>query len=371
VRATGANILIVGAGPVGLAAALELARRGYKPRIVDKGEGFTPPDQSRALGVNNRTLQLLEPSGVSRELLAIGARLSHVRIRNEKRREVIRFDFAGAGALFPFMLIVPQGQTERILADALKALGVDIEWNAEIIASNKNASQPSVDINRQSGVDTLKTDMLIGADGANSIIRKEFGFSFDGEGYPAEFGLADLILDEDVDDTGIQVDFMRDGVLAWFPMGGRKVRFVSPRPDISKALPHDLKIREVVWRSSFHISFRNVGKMQNENVFLAGDAAHIHSPAGGRGMNLGIEDACWLAWQISEGRTNDYSAARLPEVRKVIAQTKQQTDGLIAMNAAARFARDHLADHLLKFPPFKRAALSRITGLDTTDPPWL
>ncbi len=366
-----ANILIVGAGPVGLACALELARRGHVPRIIDKGEGFTPPEQSRALGVNNRTLQLMGPSGVADRLLAEGNRITHIRVINEKGRSVLRFDFENARALYPFMLAVPQGRTERILAEALSAYGVEVEWNAEAIDWNGDRMQPSVDINRPGGVDTIRADMLIGCDGAGSFVRRAAGFSFEGEGYPAEFGLADIELGEDFDASELVLKFQKQGALGCIPIGGRLMRFVSPVSNISDALPADLAVADVVWRSTFRISFRHVETMCDGMVFLAGDAAHVHSPAGARGMNLGIEDACWLACAISEGKTNRYTEQRLPAIRKVIEQTKAQTAMLLGANMWERFARDHLAKRLMAIPAFKRAALKRLTGLDTADPPWL
>lgn len=366
-----ANILIVGAGPVGLAAALELSRRGFQPRIVDKGEDFTPVEQSRALGVNNRTLQLLTPSGVADDLLAEGHMVKRLRIVNEKGRDVILSDFQNADALHPFMLIVPQGRTERLLAQALKARGVEVEWNTEMIGANDDPKSPAVTLIGPKGEETVSPDMLIGADGSGSATRKAFGFSFGGEGYPAEFGLADVELDEDFDASEVVFSFSADGALGRIPMGGRRVRYVSPRPDISKALPPGVNVKAVIWRSNFRISFRHVRTMRNGAVFLAGDAAHVHSPVGARGMNLGIEDACWLAWLIEQGRVERYSALRLPSVNKVIAQTKHQTDILLRMNMFERFVRDHMANALIKLAPFKRAALSRLTGLDSKDPPWL
>lgn len=365
------NILIAGAGPVGLAAALELSRRGFAVRIIEKGEDFTPIAQSRALGVNNRTLQLLGPSGVSDALLDVGNRVTHLSVYNERGRRSINVDFKDAGAPFPFMLVVPQGRTERLLAEALADYGVTVEWNAEAIDVNGDLEKPAVDINRPGGVDTIRADLVIGADGAGSIIRRAFGFSFEGEGIPVEFGLADLELEGDFDQSEVSVRYSRDGALGCIPIGRGVYRFVAPRPNITQSLPEGLNIKQVVWRSSFRVNFRHVGSMQKGNVFLAGDAAHVHSPAGARGMNLGIEDACWLAWLIEEGRAADYSTLRLPEVRKVIAQTKTQTRGLFAMNIFERFARDRLAAAALEIAPFKRKALTRITGLDTADPPWL
>lgn len=369
--AKAAKILIVGAGPSGLACALELARRGFSPRIIDKGADFTPEEQSRALGVNNRTLQLLGPSGVADKLLAEGSRAMRLRVRNEMGRDVIRAPFAHPGAHFPFLLIVSQGRTERLLAEALAAHGVTIEWNTEVSGGNGDAESPEVQISGPNGDERMQPDILIGADGAGSQVRKTFGFSFEGTSLATEFGLADLDLAEPFDAEEMFVQFTQNDILARIPMGGKTVRYISPRADISKALPADLNIERMVWRSSFHINFRHVEKMARGAVFLAGDAAHVHSPVGARGMNLGIEDACWLAWAIDAGRTGEYSDLRMPVVRMVVGQTKTQTKALLGFNSMTRFLRDHVANKLLAIPAFRAVAFKRITGLDSRDPPWI
>lgn len=365
------NILIAGAGPVGLSAALELARRGFAPRIVDKGAGFTPVAESRALAVNNRTLQLMGPSGVADALLGTGVKIGKMRVVNERGRAVLRITFSERDGPYPFILSVPQGRTERLIAEALARCGVDVEWNTELVALNDDPERPHIALRRGGEAETLAPDILIGADGAGSAVRKAFGFSFDGEGYPVEFGLVDIERADAFDENEAVIRFLKNGAVGMIPLGGGVVRYVSPRPDISEALPDDLPIKSVLWNSSFHVSFRHVQKMNRGVVFLAGDAAHIHSPAGGRGMNLGIEDASWLAWLIAEGRAHEYSDLRLPNVKMVVAQTKPQTDALVHMNAAARFFRDYLAGPLLSFAPFRKIALKRLMGLDTTPPPWL
>ncbi|WP_411816249.1 FAD-dependent oxidoreductase [Hyphococcus sp. DH-69] len=365
------DILIVGAGPTGLACALELSRRGIKPRIIDKGDGFTPEAESRALGINNRSLQLLAPSGVSAELLAQGIKGERIRVRNEKGRDVISAGFDHPGALYPFILILPQGRTERILADALKQYGVAVEWNREVIAANGNPKKPVLDVNAPDGLESIRANKIIGADGASSSIRNGFGFSFTGDSYPTEFSLVDIETEKPLDATEMVVDFSGGHLLARIPLGGNVFRFISPHTDIKRILPKDLATGRVIWQSSFHINFRHVEKMQRGSVFLAGDAAHIHSPIGARGMNLGIEDACWLAWMIHKRTEANYSKLRLPHVRMVIKQTRQQTDALLHLGGVGRFARDHLANIFLKIPAFKKRALTRVTGLDTQDPPWI
>lgn len=366
-----ANVLIVGAGPVGLSVALELARRGYEPRIIDKGTGFTPENESRALGVNNRTLQLLSPSGATERMLDDGLKVTEACIINEQKRRVVGFDFAARGVLYPFMLILPQGRTERILASALKSHGISVERQTELISVESDSANPVVTLKNPQGDEIVRADILIGTDGSNSTVRQQYNFAFDGEGYPVEFGLADIILSDPTPEHQVSIRFTQDGFVALIPVKPGVLRAVSPRPDVIAGLPDDIAVKEVIWRSTFHVSFRHVSSMQKGAVFLAGDAAHVHSPVGARGMNLGIEDACWLAWLIDETRAAEYSRLRLPAAHKVVEQTKQQTNGLVNMNIAGRFLRDHIADHLLKFGPFKSAAIKRLLGLDTPNPPWL
>lgn len=368
---TGANILIVGAGPVGLTAALELARRDFSVRIIDKGKGFTPVEQSRALGVNARTMQLLAPSGVSEYLDTAGNSLDGFEVFNEKNRPVISLDFLENETKERPMRVVPQGTTERLLGMALSDHKIEIEWNREVIDTNGDQARPAVDINTGDGVETIRCDFLIGADGASSNIRKGFGFTFGGDAYPTEFGLVDLEFNKPVENNKASLHFKNDRMYARFPISDHIVRFVSPRPDISEILPADFDIKHVVWQSTFHTSFRHVEKLQRGNVLLIGDAAHVHSPVGGRGMNLGIEDACWLAWAIDEQRMDEFTEFRMPAIEMVLAQTRRQTDGLVKMNAGIRFIRDHVAGHLLKFGPIKKSVLARISGMDTVDPPWL
>ena len=363
------SILIAGAGPVGLTAALELERRGFSPRIIDCAEG--PAGESRALGIHARTLKILEPSGMTERLLAVGNKVTRFRFM-EQAETLGTLDLSKLDDRFAYVLVVPQAETERLLIDALAERGVAVEWNTSFVSSKLDGTKIHAQI-ASSGEqeESFSADVLIGADGSHSAVRKAAGIAFDGEGFPAEFGLADVRHRDPIPLDEACARFLEDVTLARFPMGPHVCRYVGTREDILKLLPGENPIEEVLWESNFHISFRHVARYQEGQVFLAGDAAHVHSPVGGRGMNLGIEDAAWLAWLIETGQTERYTSDRLPVAHEVIRFTKMQTKQLLARGPAANFVRRHVAPMMLKVPAIQRAAVRRLTGRDTPYPPWL
>ena len=213
---------------------------------------------------------------------------------------------------------------------------------------------------------------LIGADGAHSIVRKNLGIGFDGESFPGDWGLADVHLSDwpfPFDRPVITLD--RHHICAFIPMAEGFGRFVSNDPDVLDRLPPDAKVKSIVWQSTFRISFRQVSTYQQGDAFLAGDAAHIHSPVGARGMNLGIEDACWLAWLMAEGRTEEYTRLRWPAGRAVLDFTEQQTRQISSRSLWADVLRRWLGPAILKVPAVRRRFLARVAGLDTAPAPWL
>jgi 2-polyprenyl-6-methoxyphenol hydroxylase-like FAD-dependent oxidoreductase len=165
--------------------------------------------------------------------------------------------------------------------------------------------------------------------------------------------------------------FLSPGVLAGIPVSRMVMRFVSTLADWRRRLDPGERDGETLWQSEFRVSFRNVARMQRGPIFLAGDAAHIHSPVGGRGMNLGIEDACWLAWLIDEGREAEYSTLRMPAVRHVIRQTRLLTRAIVASRSWTVALRDLEIPLALKLPPVRDRLLRGVLGLDTPPPPWL
>jgi len=365
------KILIAGAGPVGLAAALELARRGFSPRIVDDGDGPTLLAESRALGINARTLTLLSPADVTEQILAQAQDIGHFRMRS-KTRMLAEIDTHAVRGRFSAVHGLSQGATERVLLDALQAHGIAPEWRTKIASIAPDANRPQAVLRHGDGVEeTVAADILIGADGAHSVVRKAIGLGFPGNALEAYFYLADFRYAKPVDSHFAEITLFDPGIVGRLPVAADTLRFISTLADFESRIVHPENILEKTWSSQFQIHFRHVAAMARGNVFLAGDAAHIHSPAGARGMNLGIEDACWLAYLISEGREQDYSSQRMPAVRQVLKQTRRLTDLVTMKNPVATALRDVAAPLLFRVPAVRRLLLRSIAGYDTPKPPWI
>lgn len=359
------RILIAGAGPVGLTAALELTRRGYAPRIIDRDGDVSA--ESRALVVNNRTLDLMEPSGVAERMLAAGNRVTQVVIRRNEKI-LARMDLALIPHRFNFLLVLAQSETEKILIQKLLQMGVGVEKNTALESFSVGSN---IECQLNTGK-TATTDILIGADGAHSLVRKSLGLAFDGETDVQVFGLADVELNDWPFPSNTAVLTILDTHLApYIPMGEGFGRFISTRGDCLNNLPRDAKVKKVAWNTDFKLNYRQAQTYQQGNVFLAGDAAHIHSPVGGRGMNLGMEDASWLAWLIEQGREAEYTTLRHPVGADVLKLTHTFTSF-----AKSRGALQDLFFHVglpivSKLPAIQRRAFNMLTALNTPAAPWL
>lgn len=359
------SVFIAGAGPVGLSAAVELARRGYRPRIVDPDAAPSP--NSRALLVNARTLDLLEASGVSDLLLAAGHRVKRLVLRRNDKI-LAEVDLSIIPHKINFLLVLAQSETERLLAQVLGTLGVAVERGTGLSAlktGRRNA------LSLSSG-EEIECDTVIGADGAHSLVRKTLGLGFPGETMAGDFGLADVRLHDWAFpfDTAV-VTVLDTHIAPFIPMGQGFGRFISTRSDCLNSLPPDAKVEDVLWSNDFHINFRQVKNYQQGTVYLAGDAAHIHSPVGGRGMNLGIEDACWLAWLLSEGREAEYTALRHEAGAHVLHYTQRFTQFSKQQGLLRDLALRTIVPLLSQSPTALKPLLRFVSGLDTSAPPWL
>jgi 2-polyprenyl-6-methoxyphenol hydroxylase-like FAD-dependent oxidoreductase len=368
---TSPDILIVGAGPVGLTAALELARRGYQPRIIDRGSAPTPEAESRALAVHDRTLRLLRPSGAAHALIAAGNKVTGVEIRR-REKAIARIDLAILDNDHPYILVLPQGTTERLLEVALDAHGIKVERNTECTGLEIGETAATATLTRNGTSEAVAADFVLGADGVHSMVRKAAGIAFAGEEVePQAFGLTDAVLSERTDPSIAILRMLPDGMLGRIPINDRLVRYISNRPDIGSVIPKSEPISEVVWNSSFHIAYGHVENFRAGPVFLMGDAAHVHSPAGGRGMNLGMEDAAWFAWALAVDRLDRYSADRMPYVIRTLKFSRTQTQQITGTTRLRNSLAAIAAPLMLRVPAIRRLAVRNILALDTPLPPWL
>ncbi len=362
------KILIAGAGPSGLVAAIELRRRGLPARIVDKAEDFA--EQSRAIGINPRTLSILEPSGATERLLAEGTRIFRAFMHFGGGRTA-RLDFTGLDTPYPFMLALPQSRTERLLNEVLAALGVGVEHGTALTGFEPSPDAGSVRcrIAGHGGESEVVAKKLIGADGAHSTVREQAGIAFPGDALDVDWTLADVVLDWPYPPNELHVFFDATGFLFTITMGHDTYRLVSPDAAPEARLPKGASVKQEIWRSSFRVHHRQAPTYQVGSVYLAGDAAHVHSPMGARGMNMGIADAATLAWLLSEGREAEYSAIRHPIGARTIAMVRRQTLQ-VSSHWGRRFA-GVLAPLALRLPAVHRFATRFVTGLADPEPGWL
>ncbi len=372
--------LIIGAGPVGLTAAIELKRRGINAMIIDNdGE---PTTESRALAINARSLDIFEPSGITERLIKAGNKIEEVIVK-KNNQQIFQLDLTKIPHKYNFMLCLPQSETEQILIDYLKEQNHAINWYTSL----ENISLTSAGFqcflkDLQEGEDAVpvmvETGNLIGADGAHSFVRNSLQFTFDGESLPDVWSLADVQLKNWPHSFNKAViNFTELGPLAFLPIKEGMGRLISPNKALLDQLPKGVEVEKTIWQSDFKISYRQVSTYQKSNkektanAFLAGDAAHIHSPAGGRGMNLGIEDAATLAYLMAENRTSEYSNLRHPIGQKVLKRTKSQTNQITTLGGPEVFFIKYIAPIVFSIKPMRNALFSSLAGLDSPTPEWL
>ncbi len=331
------DVVVVGAGPVGLALGGELHRRGVRARIVDKLPA--PSALSRAIGVHARTLEIFEDLGIADELIARGMRVAGATMR-AGAHEILSVDFGALETRFPFILCVSQVETEAVLAALLERRGGAVERGRELVSLAQDAEGVDVELRTPAGTERVRARWVVGCDGAHSTVRHAVGAAFEGHAYEDTFVLADVHMAWDAAGDRVHTFFAADGIAACFPLPGGRWRIVATasalpeqptledvRAIVEPRLAIPVVLSEPRWISPFRIHCRQVASYRHGRVFLAGDAAHIHSPVGGQGMNTGIQDAHNLAWKLAlaaRGRgdvLDSYHAERHAVGRHVVEQT--------------------------------------------------
>lgn len=325
--------LIVGAGPTGLAAAMFLHERGVTARIIDKAEH--PSTQSKALGVNPRTLELLESSGVTDRMLAAGRKMTTFNI-SRPGKKLAAVDLGKVKHRYPFMLILSQAESERILTEALAERGITIERGLGLTDLIDNDRWVTATL---STGETVDAPYALGADGAHSTVRQVTGRSFEGSSWPESWSLYDVRLDTTLHPDEGHAFLLNKGVLLFIRIKDNLWRVITNAPDGLEQLPLGTSITNTLWDSEFGFAHRVADPLCALHICLAGDAAHIHSAFGARGMNLGIEDAYVFAALAVHYRLKDYDALRRPVIKSVVNRVKQMTQVPRGKTVTARLAR--------------------------------
>ncbi len=381
---TDTEVLIVGAGPTGLALAAELRRRGTEPLIIDRQAAGA--NTSRACVVHARTLEVLAPLGATRDLLAAGVKVPIFRIR-DRDRTLITVDFSEIDSPYPYTLMCPQDRVEEILLSHLEELGGHVLRPCDFIGCKDAGTHVDVDVRTTAGARTIKAHWLIGCDGMHSGVREQSGIEFDGAAYEQSFVLADVTMDWPLSRDEVTLFYSPDGLVVVAPLPDDRFRIVATvdeapeQPSAQfmqalldrRALASDPgHIRGVAWSSRFHIHHRVARHPRKGRILLCGDAAHVHSPAGGQGMNTGIQDAVSLAEALPP-TLRDGADARLDvwarERHRVASDVVAMTDRITRMATMKSHAGQALRNMAIAFaghlPPVRAALARNLAELNT------
>lgn len=387
---TDVDVLIVGAGPTGLTLACLLAQFGVKFRIVEKNSTITA--RSKAIAVQARTLELFEQLELSEKAIEQGHPAEGLNLvaRGKVRASIDLREYGKGLTKYPYMLVLEQSKTEKLLLDKLESFGKNVEWQQELVDLVQHPDSVSASITGGSKIETIRAKYLVASDGARSTVRTFLRLPFEGGSYEDRFLLADVQIQGSISRRHISLCFSKEGFAAFFPMYGTdRFRAISIWPEaisekqdgdfsiisseIQKQSQLPLSISDPRWYSTYKIHHRNVTHFKEQRCFFAGDAAHIHSPAGGQGMNTGIQDAFNLAWKLAyvfsgKGQTRlleTYHEERFPIARKLIHTADRAFSIVTDDRPFYRWCRLFLAPPILKIASkFKsvRAATFRMVS---------
>ncbi|OBH82605.1 pentachlorophenol monooxygenase [Mycobacterium scrofulaceum] len=374
------DVLVVGAGPTGLTLAAALLRRGIQATVVDKLAAGA--NTSRAAAINARTLEVLEELDVTRRMVKAGVIAPRFTMR-QGRRVLIPVDFSELPTEHPYTLMLSQADTERLLLERLRELGGEVIRPKTLHRITQDAN--GVTATFDDG-DIVRADYAVGADGMNSAVRNQAGIGFAGGEFAESFTLADVRVTGEAPGNEVILFYAKDGLTVLAPLPGDIFRVVAPTADAPQqpsaefvqALldtrgfgPGQTVVTELVWGSRFHIHHRVADSYRAGRLLLAGDAAHVHSPAGGQGMNLGITDAVALAGALAEvlrggsdTALDAYSAAQRRRAERVLTLTGRLTR-VATLPRPLRPLRNTGMRLAAGVPAVRRRLALRLSGLTT------
>ncbi|MCP2340923.1 FAD-dependent monooxygenase [Actinomadura rupiterrae] len=379
------NVVIVGAGPTGLLLAGDLAAAGVDCTLLERRADV--PNLTRAFAVHARTLETLHQRGVADELLATGRRVGRLRLPGGAR-----LDLSGLPTRFPFVLVTPQYETEKVLEERALAAGAEIIRGAEVVALWQDGLSVEVRYRLDGREQSIRGAYVVGADGVHSTVREQIGMLFPGESAVRSVMLADVRLADPPDEvltvgaSGDAFGFIAPFGDGWYRVIGwnraRQLPDSAPvdveelRGVLRRVFGTDHGMGEPRWTSRFHSDERQAPRYRMGRVFLAGDAAHVHSPVGGQGMNTGLQDAANLGWKLAaqlRGHApswllDSYNEERHPVGRLVLRVSGTLLRGVLVERRAVRLGRSVLLRAVTRTPPAARRMAGFLSGIDIAYP---
>jgi 2-polyprenyl-6-methoxyphenol hydroxylase-like FAD-dependent oxidoreductase len=379
------EILIVGAGPVGLLLANECARRGLRYRIVEARA--TQSEHSKALAIFPRTMEIFDMAGLVDPFLRAANRVTSVEVVTASKT-LAQMRFEPHESPYAFVAMVPQDVTERLMVEALEQRGGRVEYETSFVSAQQSSDRVTALLDHKGQRFEVTAAFVVGCDGAHSAVRHLLNLPFEGAEYNDLFMLADVETNETLPADQLQLCPSEHGPVAIFPMSATRRRVVAtvdraesdaPSSELVQQVLHErgpagFEVRGLLWSSYFRIHHRQVAQLRVGRMFVAGDAAHIHSPFGGQGMNTGLHDIWNLAWKLdlalhghaSEALLNSYTAERRPVIKQVIETTHLLTKAMGTPNKFAQAIRDRVIPMVSRLAPFQHAFVERLSELGIT-----
>lgn len=385
------SVLVVGAGPIGLTLGCHLRRMGVSCRLIEKRSG--PSVHSKAIGLQYRVSEVLARLGVVDRFVEEGGSPTTVNIyAGDERLVQLRFTtptgICGRDAFCPRAILIPQSRTEAILAESFQEMGGRIEWNTELTDYEQYPDGVIAQIHTAGADQEIVADWLVSCEGAHSVVRRRAAMAFRGKTYPLDFFMADVRMDGTLPHAENHVWLHADGSLAALPLpqpgtwrlfvevtnrqANEPVTLDTIRRLLTQRAPRigATIVGEPLWLSDFRINCRMVDRMRDRRVFVAGDAAHIHSPTGGQGITTGMQDAANLAWKLdrvcrgaSASLLDTYEEERLPHAAEVLRETDRTTNLLFAPSSILRAIRDVVVLPVLRRPWVQRRMFGKFSQL--------
>jgi len=376
------DVLIVGAGPVGLFLANECARRGLRWRIVEARP--TQSLHSKALAIFPRTLEIFDMAGVVAPFLETANRVTSVTVMTHGRT-LAHMRFAPEESPYPFIAMVPQDVTEKLLVEALQRKGGQVEYQTTFVTADQQDDGVIATVEYKGEPSKVAASIVVGCDGAHSAVRHLLNIPFEGGEYADSFALADVETNDTLPAAELQLCPSEFGPVAIFPMSPTRRRIMATieepegetpslelvRRILAQRGPSGIEARGLHWSSYFRIHHRHVAHLCVGRIFVAGDAAHIHSPFGGQGMNTGLHDIWNLVWKLdlalrghgNERLLDSYNIERLPVIRNVIEMTDRLTRIMATPNKFTQALRDTFIPMVSRLAPFQHAFVQRLSEL--------